>query len=500
MAHWLLAWVAGIAALGVYAACMSVAALANPLMLGFSNILAPKAALALSEGGGARLLRETIREALLLGAVMCLFCTVVVLTGEDAMRFLYQSKAYEGQGYTVAVLTLAFTATAVGMPASNALASLERPLTIFRITLFAGFLTAALVWYLADKWGPVGAACGLLAGNVAASAGRWIAFLTLVPRDGPKAGPVRMPSDSISASVIRVLQHLTQRAKDRGWVIETLGEGFQAHVYAVRSQNQQPIWQTHRALVIKLYKPVAEQNFQLVRDQFESLSRLHAAVNGSVIDGWKIFVPAPLYLCKSPLALVMTMASGRNLDWCLQAGDNITPEVLESAPRAIAAAMKEYWLFGHPYGELKIGNMLCDIMAREISFVDPGVRHDSLFRHDVTKRWYPASRDAAYLLYDVGVEVTIGNHSACMRKELFTDGILRAVIEAVDPIEEKQQLLNEIEACVQGHLKMLEPWWSPHGLWHALVRSVASRRIDRLLARLRTDARVSGDGHDPHVF
>ena len=69
----------------------------------------------------------------------------------------------------------------------------------------------------------------------------------------------------------------------------------------------------YRSLVIKLYKPAAAPNVELVRRQFEALSRLHAAVDGRIINGWKISSPAPLYVCASPLALVMTMVPGRTL-------------------------------------------------------------------------------------------------------------------------------------------------------------------------------------------
>jgi O-antigen/teichoic acid export membrane protein len=113
VAHWLLAFVEGTAATGIYAACTSVVAFANPFILGFSNVLAPKNALVLSERGGAALLRETIRDTLLISIAMSLFCGVIALIGEDVMHLLYQNKAYEGHGFTVTVLAFATTANAV---------------------------------------------------------------------------------------------------------------------------------------------------------------------------------------------------------------------------------------------------------------------------------------------------------------------------------------------------------------------------------------------------
>jgi len=184
----------------------------------------------------------------------------------------------------------------------------------------------------------------------------------------------------------------------------------------------------------------------------------------------------------------MTIVSGKRLEWCLQTGDNITPEVLESAPRAIAAAMKEYWSFGHPYGELNLRNIMCDIKARTISFVDPGVRDNSHFCNDVATRWCPAARDIAYLLFDAGVTVAIGNYSARKRQQMFTDLALQALVETVDSLEGKKRLLDEIEACAQARLNMLDASWSPRGLWHVLVKRIAARRIDAMLLRMNAQS------------
>jgi O-antigen/teichoic acid export membrane protein len=172
---------------------MSIALSANPLISGLSNILAPRAALAFKEGGGARLRREVTRESRLLGLVMALFCIVVLFAGEHVMRLLYHGNEYEGNGHTVTVLVLAMLAGGVGMPAFNALASVERARESFWIGAFGGILTVALVWCLVPRWSLLGAACGFLAGTVIRAAGRWVAFFALVPRHGPEADPRTLP-------------------------------------------------------------------------------------------------------------------------------------------------------------------------------------------------------------------------------------------------------------------------------------------------------------------
>jgi O-antigen/teichoic acid export membrane protein len=178
--YWLLAFGAGTTATGIYAACMSVVLFANPLMIGIGNTLAPKAALALKEGGYPRLRREVGQDLLLLGATMTAFCLLIAFVGEDLVGLLYHSDEYAGHGQTVIVLALALLASALGMPATNALQAIAYPQPIVWASLIGAVLTVVLVWCLMIEWGLLGAAYGFLAGNVAGTVGRWIGFLTLV--------------------------------------------------------------------------------------------------------------------------------------------------------------------------------------------------------------------------------------------------------------------------------------------------------------------------------
>jgi serine/threonine protein kinase len=322
-------------------------------------------------------------------------------------------------------------------------------------------------------------------GTVAATAGRWLAFLTIVSGHGPKRDPLSTCSDSASLDVVGVLQHLTQGCEDAHWVIETLGEGDQANVISVRSQNRQPIWQSNRTLVVKLYKPDLTPNVELVRRQFEALSRLRVMLHGHTINGWRISIPAPLYVCVSPLALVMTMVPGRSLTSLLQDAENIKPEVLDSAPRAVAAAMERCWSVGQLHGDLNFDNILCDITNKGLSFVDPVPANSLFLGDDIPRRWYPASHDLAYMLFDTGMRVksTVGNPNARLRQQLFAESTLRAFIETIGPFQEKRRLLDEIEACARVQLN--SPCGSsPRELWRMIVKKIAARRIDAILLRL----------------
>jgi O-antigen/teichoic acid export membrane protein len=214
--YWLLALVVGTTATGIYAASMSIVLFANPLMIGIGNTLAPKATLALKEGGHARLRREVARDLLFLSATMTLFCIVLLFVGEDIMRLLYRGNEYAGHGQIVIVLGLAMLASAVGMPASNALQSMQRPQAIFWASLIGAVLTVVLVWSLMSKWGLLGAAYGFLLGNVAGTVGRWVAFQALIRRCGSQASSAADPEENRPTHKLEIPGRLRLRGLGSG--------------------------------------------------------------------------------------------------------------------------------------------------------------------------------------------------------------------------------------------------------------------------------------------
>jgi hypothetical protein len=364
------------------------------------------------------------------------------------------------------------------------------------VTGDAGFLSRMISCLenvlLSSRWGMLAAAYTLLASNVARSTGRWMTFLAIVARQKSKASSAVIRSDFVSAPLARVFQQFIRSAR-RNLLVEQLDEGVESDVFMVRSRDGYPLWQTHQSLVIKLYKPAVIPSFEVARKEFDALSRMHTTLNGLTISGWRICTPLPLYLCKSPLAFVMTLVPGRRLEACLETGDNLIRDALETMPRAVVAAMGRCWSMGRLHGDLHIENILCDFAARDLSFIDAGVPVSSFaFCDIVTKRWYPASHDLGYMLYNTSVRFrsTIGTSAARFRQQNLVERILRIFVETVDPFDQKQQLLDEIEACARAHLKSLELTWSLSALWHVFLRRVASRYIDTVINTLRTQERV----------
>jgi tRNA A-37 threonylcarbamoyl transferase component Bud32 len=368
---------------------------------------------------------------------------------------------------------------------------MEHPRVIFWTALWAAVVTGSLVWWLVVTWGLVGAAYGILAGNVVRSTARWIAFLSLVARTGTRANPGRIGATPISAEALSVLQQLAPGCKTNDWVIEQLAEGVEANIYSVRcSDHHLPVWQDYRSVAIKLYKPWLSPDIKLVRRQFESLSCLYAALDGSTINGWKISIPAPLYICESPLALVTSMVTGKPLSSWLDHG-NVRPEVLQSLPHAIIAAMNRFWSNGLLHGDLTLDNILCDVGARNLSFVDAGRRRTCSFDDDLSSRWEPPSHDLAHMLYDTAVSVlsTIVSPVACFRKRMFAEGVVRAFVETIVSLEARRSQLEEIRACARLHLMALDRGsWSLRGLYQMLQRQIGFLRLEKTIGRVQANA------------
>ena len=482
--YWMALAVAGASVTGVYAACMSIVSFANPLIFGVANILTPRSVLAWKNGGGAGLRRQAIRDSLFLGAIMASFCVAVLLAGDYLMHALYKSKEFEGHTGALTLLAAAMLASAVGMPASNALASMERPRAIVVIGIMTVVITVPLVGWLMTEWGLLGAACGLLAGNVIGACGRWMAFLALVPRDGD-------PS-----ALDRVLKEFTGSSAGEHWKASRMGEGDHAVVHLIQSQDQQPIWRDHRSLVVKLYKREAALDLQMVAAQFDSLAKLHAALDGRTLHGWSIATPRPLYLCKSAPALVMTTVPGQHIDF-YPGTEEGAPERLAAAARAFTAVLEEGWSRGHVHGDLGLRNVLFDFRRNIVSFIDPGTLESCPVCNSAEQSTRPAALDLAHLLCEVATDVTdiMGNSAARVRRQIFVESALELFFERLRFSEARRQVSDEIWACSEAHLaQTLDLSWSPRGLWHRFIERVAVHRIRMMLDNVMADLEMRGSG------
>ncbi len=181
--YWLLALLVSTAQTGIYSASMVVLLAANPFVIGIGNILEPRAAQAMAEGGVRELSRVVWKATLLLGGVMGLYCVLVVFAGGSIVAWLYQGSEYANQGPTVAVLALAALVNAWETGAVHGLRVLERPDLSFRGGFLSLGITLVVGILLVRPLGTLGAACAILAGDAAAATVRWIAYSRLSKPD-----------------------------------------------------------------------------------------------------------------------------------------------------------------------------------------------------------------------------------------------------------------------------------------------------------------------------
>jgi O-antigen/teichoic acid export membrane protein len=481
-AAWLLMLLDSTRAAGIYAACLTLVSIASPLINGSANVLMPRMALVLRWHGPAALRQQAVRDAAVLGAMLAAFCMVATFTAGIAMRLLYRD--YPGQEDTIRILSLGLLATAIGIPAANALACLERPRALFWASLVGA--AANLLWgaSLISRWGVLGGAYGFLAGSMVGMIARWAVFL--VP-----AQPGSTQDQSAAAQVADVLRQVHAPSAAPPWTARLLGAGAQSVVFAANPSGRDPARDEGELLAVKLYRPPIAR--ELAAEQFEAFKRLHAVLNGRHIGGWRLVVPQPLGLCETPLALVTTMVRGRTLLQQLEANEGHTGGNLASAARAVADGMMACWSHGVAYGDLNLDNILCDFESRTLSFLDPGTAVPPP-SEEPPDGWRHAARDLAYLLFE---SVTTILHSlrhigAESRKQDFVAEIMRHILRAIPTPSDQRLLLDEVSNCAGGYLAMLDAAWTPRGLWRAILRRIGRRRIEALLGSLRAELSVGG--------
>jgi thymidylate kinase/O-antigen/teichoic acid export membrane protein len=483
--YWLLAVLCGVVATGVYAACMTIALVTNPLVLGLANILTPRASLALSKGGEKQLWHECVWDSVLLGAAMSVIYAAVVYGGEDAVRLLFPHQQYQGQGTTIAVLALALFASALGLPPASALTSLERPRDVFLTGLYGALITLLVASFLVRDYGVLGAAFAGLVGGVISSVGRWTMLFVVVARS--RSDQVQS-SDGPSPDrkqVAKVLDQFATIPPDRDLMIEQIGVGREAIVYVAYDANDRTIWPTHHRVIVKLYKPVAGLTIERVLGQHQALIQLHRAINERTFNGWQISTPKPLYVCRSPLALVMTAVSGEPLSSCLNFDETVPTEILDSMPLAIVNAMDTRWAEGSSHGDLQLHNILCNIPARELAFLDADINPDNgerLLGPD--KRWHAAAHDLADLVYEASVTILnpLSRPGMRMGQQRFTATILQAAINMAGSAEQQHMLLDAVATLAHQKVEFhVRPSRSIAGLWHVVLRQFAVRRIDAIV-------------------
>jgi hypothetical protein len=220
----------------------------------------------------------------------------------------------------------------------------------------------------------------------------------------------------------------------------------------------------------------------------QAQNNLHAALEGRQIDGWKVLVPRPLYVSNASSALVMTAVPGQSIG-LYTAADAVTPHALADAACAFAIAMEAYWSAGQRHGDLNFGNVLFDLSAKKISLIDAGTRADCRVCCGTQYLQPTAVGDLAHLLWEMATDLKdlVRHQAVGMSNEVFTEHVLRTIIDRIRPREAAQQFLDQIWKCAQDHLaNQLDLEWSRDWVRNKLVRQIAMRRIRSVLDRVRS--------------
>jgi O-antigen/teichoic acid export membrane protein len=172
---WLISFYYGIETTGIYSVCLAIVLLANPFILGISNILDPKVAYAFGKDGIHGVRRIVVKYSWILGLSIGLFSLVIFFIGGWAMKLLYGPK-YAGYGDIVAVLNLSNLAIVMMVPLGSGLLAIGRS-KIYSISSLAALIVTLVFGFWLVAWLKLmGAAIGLTAAMTTSLIIRWSAL------------------------------------------------------------------------------------------------------------------------------------------------------------------------------------------------------------------------------------------------------------------------------------------------------------------------------------
>jgi O-antigen/teichoic acid export membrane protein len=180
---WILAAVHGTAATGIWAVGVGVVAIANPLLLGYQNHLAPRIMASYAQEDSSGLRKVVTQGSWRFGAIVLPVVVVLIFLGGLVAVAIY-GDAYAGNGWLVGVLAVNLLVSAVAFPYSRGLFAMERADVDFRVNLAALVSLFAIGVWLVRGWGPLGAAWGMLIANIVSTGLRARAFWRLSGRLG----------------------------------------------------------------------------------------------------------------------------------------------------------------------------------------------------------------------------------------------------------------------------------------------------------------------------
>ncbi len=177
--HWLLVSVYDERTTGIFSACLTVVVLANPFILGITNVLSPKAAHVFAEEGAAAVGKIVWSYVGIIVSVLGPFAVLAGLFGNEFIVWVFKEK-YSGNDASIILLAIGTIALGVSFAVGNGLRAIDRPQTNFWAGILGLLVTATVSSLLVTYQGIFGATIGLVAGFYAMTVYRVFSFQWIV--------------------------------------------------------------------------------------------------------------------------------------------------------------------------------------------------------------------------------------------------------------------------------------------------------------------------------
>lgn len=161
MYPWLLAWMHGTSATGVWAACYGLVALSNPVLMGFGNYLGPKIALLQGYEGVNAMRGYVYRSSGIFAALLAPIFLIVWIWGDDLVRHLY-GPVFAGNEVAIRILAVNVLVAGAVFPFSRGFFTLHRAAIDLAVNVLAIAILFTFGIWLVSAYGVVGAAIGLV--------------------------------------------------------------------------------------------------------------------------------------------------------------------------------------------------------------------------------------------------------------------------------------------------------------------------------------------------
>lgn len=285
--------------------------------------------------------------------------------------------------------------------------------------------------------------------------------------------------------------------------VRAVGEGAESVVFALLDRADVPLRIGGDELVAKVYARGIQME-AIARRQFGILERLYRVLDRRAVDEWTARVPRPVAVCERVPALLMTRVPGDPTEQLLRE-NRLSAAAGASLAAAISCGLNAYWRACiERYGDLNLGNILCDAEHRVASFVDPGWTTPDEPDESARTRWYPVSQDIARLLCEASaplVKHSLTSPRAVARHHDFVCEVLRRTVVAQHATADLARFVGEVNMWAGVELDRMDTGDGFKGPWRRVVKMIAARQVAAWLSRVEggfdRDRRVVPDVSSP---